>query len=146
MPSLQPRRLYLRLYLAFLGVMVAVFALSLGASFLFGRGGLGIFRQGPRFAEHLARLLPPAHDTEGLARTVQQMHDELGVDVSIVDLDGNELSTSGAPISTDPAAFGPPHRNASWILRSSVFAAPVRQRRGGPPTAYLLVRVPEGGR
>jgi len=50
MPSPHPRRLYLRLYLAFLGVMVAVFALSLGASFLFGRGGLGIFRQGPRFA------------------------------------------------------------------------------------------------
>jgi len=75
MTARQPR-LYLRLYLAFLGVMVAVFALSLGASFLFGRGGLGIFRQGPRFAEHLARMLPPSHDTEGMARTVLQMHDE----------------------------------------------------------------------
>jgi len=84
MPSHQPRRLYLRLYLAFLGVMVAVFALSLGASFLFGRGGLGIFRQGPRFAEHLTRMLPPSHDTEGMARTVLQMHDELGVDVDRV--------------------------------------------------------------
>src|SRR5438270_9915028 len=130
MPSLQPpRRLYLRLYLAFLGVMVAVFALSLGASFLLGRGGLGIFRQGPRFAEHLARLLPPSHDAEGLARTVQQMHDELGVDVSIVDLEGNVLAESGAPIAVDPSTFGNPHRNSPWILRSSVFAAPVRQRR-----------------
>ncbi|TMB30029.1 MAG: HAMP domain-containing histidine kinase [Deltaproteobacteria bacterium] len=146
MPSHQPRRLYLRLYLAFLGVMVAVFALSLGASFLFGRGGLGIFRQGPRFAEHLTRMLPPSHDTEGMARTVLQMHDELGVDVSVVDLEGNVLSASGAPIAVDPSAFGQPHRNSSWILRSSVFAAPVRQRRGGPPEAYLLVRVPEGGR
>jgi len=146
MPSVAPRRLYLRLYLAFLGVMVAVFALSLGASFLLGRGGLGIFRQGPRFAEHLARLLPPAHDTEGMARSVQQMHDDLGVDVSIVDLAGNVLASSGAPISFDPSAFGEPPRNAPWILRSSVFAAPVRQRRGGPPEAYLLVRVPEGGR
>src|SRR2546430_1736956 len=146
MPSLQPRRLYLRLYLAFLGVMVAVFALSLGASFLLGRGGLGIFRQGPRFAEHLARLLPPAHDTEGMTRTVQQIHDELGVDVSIVDLEGNVLASAGGPIPLDPTAFGQPRRNTSWILRSSVFAAPVRQRRGGPPEAYLLVRVPEGGR
>jgi signal transduction histidine kinase len=146
MPSVARRRLYLRLYLAFLGVMVAVFALSLGASFLLGRGGLGIFRQGPRFAEHLARLLPPAHDSEGMVRTVLQMHDDLGVDVSIVDLAGNVLASSGAPISFDPSAFGEPPRNAPWILRSSVFAAPVRQRRGGPPEAYLLVRVPEGGR
>src|SRR5438105_2744811 len=147
MLSFQPRRrVYLRLYLAFLGVMVAVFALSLGASFLLGRGGLGIFRQGPRFAEHLARLLPPSHDAEGMARTVQQMHDELGIDVSVVDLEGNALASSGAPISLDPSAFGEPHRNTPWILRSSVFAAPVRQRRGGPPEAYLLVRVPEGGR
>src|SRR3954464_12966167 len=99
MPSFQPRRrLYLRLYLAFLGVMVAVFALSLGASFLLGRGGLGIFRQGPRFAEHLTRMLPPAHDAEGTVRTVQQIHDELGFDVSIVDVDGNEVASAGAPI------------------------------------------------
>src|SRR5256714_8006553 len=100
--------------------MVAVFALSLGASFLLGRGGLGIFRQGPRFAEHLARLLPPSHDTEGMARTVQQMHDELGIDVSIVDPEGNALASSGAPISLDPSAFGEPRRNTPWILRSSV--------------------------
>ncbi|TMA23383.1 MAG: HAMP domain-containing histidine kinase [Deltaproteobacteria bacterium] len=65
---------------------------------------------------------------------------------SSVDLEGNVLSASGAPIAVDPSAFGQPHRNSSWILRSSVFAAPVRQRRGGPPEAYLLVRVPEGGR
>src|SRR5690242_10311424 len=113
MPSAPSRRLYLRLYLAFLGVMVAVFALSLGASYLFGRGGLGIFRQGPRFAEHLTRMLPPKHDIEGTVRTVQQIHDELGVDISVVDLDSNVLAAAGAPIAVDPGAFGQPPRNTS---------------------------------
>jgi hypothetical protein len=79
--DLHPRRLYLRLYFAFLGVLVAVFALTLGASFLLGRGGLGYFRQGPRFAEHLTRTLPPENEKEGTARAVLQMHDELGIDV-----------------------------------------------------------------
>src|SRR5437763_7597757 len=146
MPSVRPRRLYLRLYLAFLGVMVAVFALSLGASYLLGRGGLGLFRQGPRFAEHLARLLPPAADVEGTVRTVQQIHDEVGVDVSVVEPDGKLIASAGAPISFDASVVGTPRRNTSWVLRSSVFAAPVRQHRGELPTAYLLVRVPEGGR
>src|SRR3954464_6259391 len=104
--AVRPRRLHLRLYLAFLGVMVAVFALSLGASFLFGRGGLGLFRQGPRFAEHLARLLPPAADADGTIRTVQQIHDEVGVDVSIVDRNGNLIASAGGPLPLDPHRAG----------------------------------------
>ncbi|MFL5249740.1 MAG: ATP-binding protein [Myxococcales bacterium] len=143
---MHPRRLYLRLYLAFLGVLLAVFALTLGASFLLGRGGLGYFRQGPRFAEHLTRSLPAENEKEGTARAVLQIHDELGVDVSVVDLDGNFIATAGRPIVVDPESFGQPRRNTSWNVRSGVFAAPVRQRRGGPPTSYLLVRVPEGTR
>src|SRR3954468_18635592 len=143
---MHPRRLYLRLYLAFLGVLLAVFALTLGASFLLGRGGLGYFRQGPRFAEHLTRTLPAENEKEGTARAVLQIHDELGVDISVVDLDGNFIATAGRPIVVDPESFGQPRRNTSWNVRSGVFASPVRQRRGGPPTAYLLVRVPEGTR
>jgi hypothetical protein len=110
--DLHPRRLYLRLYVAFLGVLLAVFALTLGASFLLGRGGLGYFRQGPRFAEHLTRTLPPENEKEGTARAVLQMHDELGVDVSVVDLDGNFIATAGRPIVVDPESFGQPRRNS----------------------------------
>src|SRR3954470_6728389 len=106
MPSLQPRRLYLRLYLAFLGVLLAVFALTLGASFLLGRGGLGYFRQGPRFAAHLTRSLPAENEKEGTARAVLQIHDELGVDVSVVDLDGNFIATAGGAIVVGPPRVG----------------------------------------
>ena len=126
MADLHPRRLYLRLYLAFLGVLVAVFALTLGASYLLGRGGLGIFRQGPRFAEHLTRTLPPENDTEGMVRAVLQIHDELGVDVSVVDLDGKVVASAGTQIVVDAESFGQPRRNTSWNVRSGVFAAPVR--------------------
>jgi signal transduction histidine kinase len=125
---------------------VAVFALSIGASLLLGRGPLGIFRQGPRVAEHLARLLPPLEDPAALGRQVQQMHDELGVDVTVMDVAGDVLASSGPPISAESDAFGQPRRTASWVLRAGVFGAPVRSRRGGPPVAMLLVRVPEGGR
>src|SRR3954464_13188790 len=104
--ALRPRRLYLRLYLAFLGVMVAEFALSLGASFLLGRGGLRLFLRGARFAEHPARLLPPAADVEGTIRTVQQIHDEVGVDVSIVDRNGNLIASAGGPLPLDPHRAG----------------------------------------
>jgi signal transduction histidine kinase len=70
----------------------------------------------------------------------------VGVDVSVVEPDGNLIASAGAPIAFDPSVVGTPRRNTSWVLRSSVFAAPVRQHRGELPTAYLLVRVPEGGR
>src|SRR5712691_10701521 len=121
--------------------MLAVFVLSIGVSVLLGRGGLGIFRQGPRFAEHLARSLPRPGDEGGLVRAVQQMHDELGIDVTVVDLAGNKLASSGSPIPVDPGAVAQAHQNAGWFSRPGIFGAPVRPHRGGPPMAMLLVRV-----
>jgi hypothetical protein len=104
-----PRRLYVRLYLAFLGVLFVVVALSIATTVVFGRGPIHFFRQAPRFAEHLARALPPLDDPAALTRTLEQFHDELGIDAVAVDLRGTPLASAGSPIPTcsPPDSAGP---------------------------------------
>ena len=94
----RPRRLYLRLYLAFLGVLLAVLAISIGATILFGRGPFHFFRQAPRFAEHLARALPSLDDQAALTRTLEQYHDELGIDAVVVDVRGTPIASAGSAV------------------------------------------------
>ena len=142
----RPRRLYLRLYLAFLGVLVAVLAISLGTTVLFGRGPIPFFRQAPRFGEHLARALPLLDDRAALGRAVEQYHEELGVDVLIVDLSGAPIVAAGAPIPAPPAhALAAAQRGPSWMPRPPLLGAPVRPRRGAPAQAVLIVRLPPEG-
>src|SRR5262249_6833259 len=94
----RPRRLYLRLYLAFLGVLVVVLGVSIGMTVIFGRGPIHFFRQAPRFAEHLARALPPLEDEAGVARALEQLHEELSIDALVVDVGGRPIASAGASI------------------------------------------------
>ena len=95
---MRPRRLYLRLYLAFLGVLLAVVLVVGAIGFVAGRPFFATGRGGPRFAEHLGRLLPPPTDPVTLARTVDGIHDELGMDIVVIGPDGEVLAASGNPI------------------------------------------------
>ena len=53
------RRLYLRLYFAFLGVLVAIITVTAAINYFVGRPLFGFLHAGPRMANHLARMLPP---------------------------------------------------------------------------------------
>ena len=133
---MHPRRLYLRLYLAFLGVLLAV-ALVVGAiGYLTGRPFLAAGRGGPRFAGHLGRMLPAPSDPVGLSRTVADVNEEMGMDVVVLGPDGEVLAAAGNPIPPpDAAALDRIRRGPSWI-------AP---RIAGAPTragSILIVRFP----
>src|SRR5438445_8716264 len=142
----RPRRLYLRLYLAFLGVLLVVLAISIGATILFGRGPFHFFRQAPRFAEHLARALPSLYDQGAMTRTLEQYHDELGIDAVVVDLRGTALASAGSPIPIPgPDVLASGQRGPSWMPRPPLLGAPVRARRGAPTQAILIVRLPPEG-
>jgi signal transduction histidine kinase len=144
-----PRRLYLRLYLSFLGVLVAVLGATIGVTLLLGRGSIHFFiRQAPRFAEHLARALPPLDDQAALTRALEQFHEELGIDALVVDLKGQPLASAGTPIPVpDPQVLAAGQRGPSWMPRPPLLGAPVRARRTAPAQSVLIVRLqPEGAR
>ena len=142
----RPRRLYLRLYLAFLGVLLAVLAISIGATILFGRGPFHFFRQAPRFAEHLARALPSLDDQAALTRTLEQYHDELGIDAVVVDVRGTPIASAGSAVPIPgPDVLAAAQRGPSWMPRPPLLGAPVRARRGAPTQAILIVRLPPEG-
>ena len=81
---MHPRRLYLRLYLAFLGVLLAVVLVVGAIGFLTGRPFFAAHRGGPRFAAHLGRMLPPPSDPAALDRAVADINEELGMDVAVL--------------------------------------------------------------
>src|SRR5204863_34649 len=82
-----------RLYFAFLGVLLAIVAVTVGINFFFGRGPLG--HPGPFLAGHVGRVLDHAED---LDRAVDEAHDALGVDLAVVDRGGAIVAAAGAPI------------------------------------------------
>ncbi len=92
------RKLYLRLYFAFLGVLLAVVAVVAGINILTGRG-VAMFRGGPRMGGHLARMVDMRR--EPLDRVVEDLHDELGVDITIFGPDGTR--TTSITRTTSPA-------------------------------------------
>jgi len=142
----RPRRLYLRLYLAFLGVMLAVLGVSIGITVLFGRGPFHFFRQAPRFAQHLARALPPLDDVPAVQRALEEFRDEIGLDVLVTDSRGNPLASAGTPIPVPPAdVLASAQRGPSWMPRPPLLGAPVRARRGAPAQGFLIVRLPPEG-
>jgi signal transduction histidine kinase len=142
----RPQRLYVRLFLAFLGVLMVVLAISTAVSFYLGRGPMGFFRQGIRFAEHTARALMPMEDPSSVHRTVEQLHEELGVDVTLVDLEGQVLASAGAPIQVpERPMLAAAARGGTWLPRFPLLGAPVHARRGGPTVAVVLIRLPPEG-
>jgi two-component system, OmpR family, sensor kinase len=130
------RRLYLRLYLAFLGVLFVVAVVVAAIAFLTGRPFLAIHRGGPRLAAHLGRILPPPGDPLALQRTAADIKEELGMDVAVVGPGGEVLAAAGRPIELpELPALERVRRGGDWVGRGIV-AAPAR---GG---TVLLARLP----
>jgi signal transduction histidine kinase len=132
------RRLYLRLYFAFLGVLLAVIAVVGVINLLTGRS-FGLVRSGPRLAVHLTRMLPAADHSEVLNRAVDELHDELGVDIVVLGPDGELLAEAGAPIPPpDAATLARARQGPAWLGGRGLIGAPAR----GRPGAVMLARLP----
>jgi two-component system, OmpR family, sensor kinase len=95
------RRLFARIYLHFLGVLLVV---AIAASLVFAFTARGAFVQESawRTSRHVGRLVSEVfRDQPALARRVKQLHDELEIDLVVRDLDGRVLAAAGA----EPPAF-----------------------------------------
>jgi signal transduction histidine kinase len=137
------RRLYLRLYVAFLGVLLAVALVTTTINVLIGRPFFGFVRGGTRMAAHLAHALPPVDSREALVKAVDELHEELDVDIIVLGSRGEILASAGTPIPIPgELALLRARRGAGWLAERGIVGAPVR----GMPDAVMLARlpVPEG--
>jgi signal transduction histidine kinase len=134
------RQLYLKLYLAFLGLLVAVAAVSLGISMIVGHGAFEIWSRGPRVANHVARALPPFNDQVEAQHALDQANDELGLDLALVTDSGEVIAAAGTPFP-DPRemSLGRANHFATW-LGPGIVGAPLRRHE--LPRLILLVRIP----
>jgi two-component system, OmpR family, sensor kinase len=132
------RKLYLRLYMAFLGVLLAVALITTAINVLVGRPFFGFVRGGTRIAGHLAKSLPPADKPE-LVKAVEDIHEELDVDIVVLGPNSEVLATAGAPIPIpDNLSLGRARSGAGWLPERGIVGAPMR----GPPGSVLLARIP----
>jgi signal transduction histidine kinase len=133
---MRPQRLYVRLYLAFLGVLLAVVLVVLAIGFLTGRPFFAAGRGGPRFAAHLARMLAAPSDRANLERAVTDINEELGLDVVVIGPGGEVVAAAGKPIPPpDPVTLDRLRRGPLRLSRG-IAGAP---SRGG---AVVLLRFP----
>ncbi|MGZ6143571.1 MAG: ATP-binding protein [Myxococcales bacterium] len=121
-----------RLYLAFLGVLLAIFAVMAAINFFTGRGPLG--HPGPFLAGHVARVLDSSDD---LQHAVEEAHDALGVDVAVVDVHGGTMATAGAAIELPPLDRLETMRGPEWLRPPRLAGARLR----GRPGLFVLVRM-----
>jgi len=92
------RRLFARIYLHFLGVLLVV---AIAASLVFAFTARGAFVQESawRTSRHVGRLVSEVfRDQPALARRVKQLHDELEIDLVVRDLEGRVLAAAGAKL------------------------------------------------
>jgi signal transduction histidine kinase len=92
------RRLYSRIYLHFLGVLLVV---GLAASMVFAFGQRGAFQRQvvERLARHVGTLVAEHRDdAPALGRRLAQLHADLEVDVTVRDLEGRVVAAAGAPL------------------------------------------------
>jgi two-component system, OmpR family, sensor kinase len=91
-------RLYFRIYLHFLGVLLVV---GLAASAVFAFGQRGVFQQRvmERMARHVGSLVAERFDdAAGLGRRLDQLRADLDVDVTVRDLHGAVVAAVGSPL------------------------------------------------
>jgi signal transduction histidine kinase len=138
-------RLYWRIYLHFLGVLLAV---GLAASVVFAVGQRGAFQRqvAERAARHVGALVAEALDDPArLARRLDQLHADLDVDVAVRDRDGRLLAAAGRtlrPPAPAEAAEARAGRLTAEGRREWLVTAPVRAAGGGDVVAILQVAVP----
>jgi len=93
-------RLFARIYLHFLGVLLVV---AVASSFVFAWTARGAFVQesSGRISRHITSLAGEVfRDPPALARRVQQLHDELELDLVARDLQGRVLASAGTELPT----------------------------------------------
>ena len=89
------RRLYTSIYFHFLGVLFVV-GLATSAVFAVGARGMFVREMIQRIERHMASLIEEQHgDPAAIARRVHELHDDLGVDVTVRGSDGAVMATEG---------------------------------------------------
>ena len=128
------RRLFARIYLHFLGVLVVV---AVASSLVFAWTARGAFVQesSGRISRHIASLMGEVfRDQPALTRRVQQLHDELELDLVARDLQGRVLAAAGSEPPTFTAEQLAQVRTGLRMVQPSPewsVATPVRDSKTG---------------
>lgn len=92
------RRLFARIYLHFLGVLLVAAVVS-GLVFAWTARGAFVQESSGRISRHVASLVAEAfRDPAALSRRVEKIHDELELDLVVRDLHGRVLASAGAEL------------------------------------------------
>jgi two-component system OmpR family sensor kinase len=138
------RRLHTRIYLHFLAVLLVV---GLAAAFVLGFGARGAFLRdtSARVATHVAALAGESlGDPAALARRLEQVRADLGVDAAVRGLDGRLLAAAGRPLPGPSAAELAEARAGRTVVHVHSrrgwheVVAPVRDPRGDEVAAVLV--------
>jgi len=128
------RRLFARIYLHFLGVLLVV---AVASSLVFAWTARGAFVQesSGRISRHIASLVGEVfRDQPALTRRVQQLHDELELDLVARDLHGRVLAAAGSEPPTFTAEQLAQVRTGLRMVQPSPewsVATPVRDSKTG---------------
>jgi signal transduction histidine kinase len=138
-------RLYSRIYLHFLGVLLVV---GLAASVVFAIGQRGAFQRqvGERLARHVGSLVAEdLPDGAALERRLGQLHTDLEVDVTVRDLDGRVVAAVGSPLRELTAPERGELRAGAVITRARpawFVAAAARDPASGAVRGYFELSAP----
>ena len=104
MLQLRQPPLYVKLYLWFLGIVLVLGAISSVLVFALGRGGMRPPRPtyGMRMLQHLSRALAGTADANALREAVEGAHEDLELDVAVLDAQLQPRAVSGQPMVLPP--------------------------------------------
>ncbi len=127
-------RLYTRIYLHSLGVLLVVGVVT-AATLAVGARGAGLREIAERVGRHATALLAEAHgDLDALAARTRQIHADLDLDVTVRDLDGAVLARAGPERSRPDPAEAAAVRAGRASVRSGPHwsvTAPIREPGSG---------------
>ncbi|MGH8538147.1 MAG: sensor histidine kinase [Gammaproteobacteria bacterium] len=110
------RRLYLQVYLAFLGILV-VFAVLSGALWFFLHDDDDGRRKFEGVAEILGKALPsPDRPVAELEQALARLHMQFGMDLKLSRTDGEPIAAAGDPIGTPPTEGWKRRGRRNWTL------------------------------
>ncbi|HXN41612.1 MAG TPA: hypothetical protein VN918_07485, partial [Myxococcaceae bacterium] len=138
--GVNPRRLSVRLYIAFLGVLLAVALGSAVLTWLASRTAIRATRfHAPEVVYHLSRELPFG-DAAELRAALERMHRDLDLDIAVFDTRGRLLASSGNAIAApNTAMFFILQLQAAWLKEPYVVGGPIRGMAG--PRGVMLLRL-----
>lgn len=138
-------RLYSRIYLHFLGVLLVV---GLAASVVFAVGQRGAFQRQvvERLARHVGSLVAEHLGEEAaLTRRLGQLHADLEVDVTVRDVDGGVVAAVGSPLRELSEPERAELRTGTVITRAGpawFVAAAARDPGSGAVRGYFELSAP----